>query len=161
MTLDEFKTLDPQRAITVRFGMMDTEEGSVDWQDHYSDVRLFISEDYKTGEWLITPLSLDGRPMGFNLDGHDEPEESRGIFASGTTPHVMQVRCFLEPRALVDIAEGCLEGVYASVEDGMEAEFMFYEDLSKAGKIFVQAVGAFLIEPRNEDIIRSLCTLMD
>lgn len=160
MTLDEFKNLDPQRAVTVRFGMMDVEDGSVQWQENWSDVRLFISHDYHTGEWLITPMSLDGRPMGFNLDGHEEPETTKGIFASSVTPHVMQVRFFLEPQLLVDAAASCREGEFDSMQEALEAEFFFLEDLSKAGQLYVIAVEAALYGGTVDNVLQALSDAM-
>jgi hypothetical protein len=160
MTLNEFKTLDPQRAVTVRFGMIDTEDGSTQWQEHWTDVRLFISSDHKTGEWLITPLSLDGRPMGFNLEGHDEPEETKGIFASPNTPHVMQVRAFLEPTLLVECAQRCMAGESENMKEALEDEFFFEEDLSREGRVFVTAIDGLLSGESPHDIIKSLCELM-
>lgn len=134
MTLDEIKNWDPQRPITVKFGIL-PDTGVPEWEDTWRDVRLLVSVGEK-GSFQITPMSLDGRPFGFVLDGHDHPEQTKGVFASLNSSYVMQVRSFLEPYILKE----AFTQEDLPLDEYLENNCLFYEDLSPSGKVLYEVM---------------------
>jgi hypothetical protein len=155
MTLDEFKNLDPQKTISVRFGTMN-EEGEAAWDDHWTDVRLLVSHSYEQGVWTITPMSLDGRPSNFHLEGHDEPFETAGIFASDSTSYVMQVRAFVEAPLLAQKILEVRNGSPANLTEALLDDMFFVEDLSPQGALAVMVVDALAEGGSPEDLMAAI-----
>lgn len=149
MKLHELKELDPQRVVTVRFGMMSEEDEEISWQDHWTDVRLLVALSPDT--FVLIPLTLDGRPMGFELMGHDNPDETKGIFAAENTPHVMQIRSFLEKPSVSEVIDRFCDPnePYENLETMLANEMIFYDDLSPEGKVLITAI----VEMDKRDLI--------
>lgn len=143
MKIEQLQNIDPQVHVTVRFGRVETDDGGgavrdIMWDMEWQHVRILTMQGggvHGGGDgamcWYMTPLSLDGRPMGLTFEGHTG---QGGIFGSPDTPHVMQVLNLAEPYFLRKGVEAGDDVPSVLLDHGMVRE-----DLTEIGRAIYDA----------------------
>ena len=139
MNLNDLRNIDPQRLVTLRFGKLNEDGESVEWDaEGWETMRLLVSEGDTTDDWYLTPISREGRPFSLTLRG--EPWGSTGRFLCVGEQYVMEVR---------EMRDGPI--LRAAFETGDVSSYLQecgigYEELSPLAQLFYEAT------VRREDI---------